>query len=335
MYLRSPGDVGRTGYDAAVNAISDPGRPSRRDRRRAQKLVDTAFAESRLTAADRTLRTQRIQAAHTRGDLATITRDLVAPVPTNLGRALDPSTMSSMRPGTKAGGTSRLRGTRSRIPGIPATISPGTPTIDLSGIGRRVRLFVLIAVVGLFASCVLGLAAFLIPAFLTESDRGVNVSPADDTATIAPNPRQTASQVAGGDSSDLHTAAGWTELVEAIKSESGTTEVYDLVAYPQYASVGLDGEDAVERRFYRNGAWQDSVSVRTPIAGSPIDLADIDADLIARLPGETARHFEIDDPTGTYIIVNAFAGAPQIAVYVQSNGESRYRAYRLDGTPKS
>jgi len=310
-----------------VDAISDPDRPRRRDRRRAQKLVDTAFAERRLTAADRTLRTQRIQAAHTRGDLAMITRDLVAPVQANLGRALDASTMSSMRAGSAAAGTSGLREAMTTVPS-------GTPTLDLSGIGRKVRLFVLIAVVGVFASCVLGLAALVIPAFLTESNRDVEVSPADGSATAAPSP-QTPNQVAEGDSSSLHTVAGWTGLVEAIKSESGTTEVYDLVAYPQYASVGLDGKDAVERRFYRNGAWQDSVSVRTPIAGSLVDLAQIDAELIARLPVETARHFGIDEPTGTYVIVNAFAGAPQIAVYVQSNGESQYRAYRLDGTPTS
>jgi len=306
-----------------VNAISDPGRPRRRDRRRAQKLIDTAFAERRLTAADRALRTQRIQAAHTRGDLATITRDLVAPVQTNLGRALDSSTMSSLRVGSPAA---------SRTTGSPTTLSPGTPTIDLSGIGRRVRLFVLIAVAGVFLSCVLGLLAF-VPAVLTafKSD----APPSDAPGTVAPSPPQAPSEVAEADAASLHTAAGWTALVEAIKSESGTTEVYDIVAYPQYAAVGLDGEGAVERGFYRNGAWQDSVSVRTPISGSLVDLAEIDPELIARLPAETARRVGIDSPTGTYIIVNAYNSRPQIAVYVQSDGDSQYRAYQLDGTPIS
>jgi hypothetical protein len=141
----------------------------------------------------------------------------------------------------------------------------------------------------------------------------------------------------------LHTVAGWTALVEAIESASGTTRVYDLVAYPQYASVGMvprkrevpPGKDAVERRFYRDGAWQDSVSVRTPPAGSLVDLAEIDAEMIAGLPGETAKHFGIADPTGTYIIVNAFAGNPRIMVYVQSGSQSNYRAFGLDGEPVS
>ena len=304
-----------------MNAISDPGRPSRRDRRKAQKLVDTAFAEHRLTAADRALRTQRIDAAHTRGDLATITRDLVAPVQTNLGRALDASTMSSMRTGLPAW--------TKRVPGTPTTVSPGTPTIDLSGIGRRIRLFVLIAVAGVFLSCVLGLVAFIVPVFTGFSG---DVTSSDAPGTAAPSPPQIPSESVEADAASLHTAAGWTKLVAAIEAESGTTEVYDLVVYPEYASVGLDGKDAIERRLFRAGDWQEGFSARTPIHGARVDLGDIDPKTIVRLPEQTAQQAGIDNPTGTYFIVNAYTGSPQIAVYVQSNGESRYRTYQLDGT---
>ena len=304
-----------------MNAISDPGRPSRRDRRRAQKLVDTAFAERRLTAADRALRTQRIEAAHTRGDLATITRDLIAPVQTNLGRALDASAM-------------RLESSASqrRTPGLPATLRPGTPTIDLSSIGRRVRLFVLIAVAGVFLSCVLGLVAFIVPVF--TDFKGV-VTPSGAPGTAAPTPPQVPSEVTKADAASLHTEAGWTMLVAAIKAESGTTGVYDLVVYPGYASVGLDGKDAIERRLFRAGDWQDGFSARTPVHGALVDLGDIDPKTIPRLVEQTAEQAGIDDPTGAYFIVNAYTGSQQIAVYVQSNGESRYRTYRLDGTPIS
>jgi hypothetical protein len=307
-----------------VDAISDPGRPSRRDRRRAQKLVDTAFAEQRLTAADRSLRTQRIEAAHTRGDLAMITRDLVAPSTTNLGRALDPGVMSSMR-----------RTVTHATAGSPTTLRSSTPTIDLSGVGRKVRLFILIAVGGMVASCLLGLVAF-VPVVIGAFE-GVKVSPADDATSVAPGPGAApgpgTSSTSAGDPASLHSAVGWTQLVHAIEAESGTSEVYDVVAYPQYASVGLDGDGAVERGFYRDGAWQESVSMRMPVTGSLVDLAEIDADLIARLPQETARAVGFDQLTGTYIIVNAFAGDPRIMVYVQSHAESQYRVYRLDGTP--
>ena len=254
-----------------------------------------------------------------------ITRDLVAPAQANLGRALDPTMMSSMRTGLP------------RIPGIPHTVGSGTPTVDLSGVGRRVRLFVILAVVAMFASCVLGLLAFIVPAFIDGFTPDVNMPTpgAPGTSGTAEANAQDASGPEEGGSANLHTVAGWTALVEAIESASGTTEVYDLVAYPQYAAVGLDGDGAVQRRLYRNGAWQDPGSVRTPVTGSLVDLAEIDAEMIAGLPGKTAKHFGIADPTGTYIIVNAFAGNPRIMVYVQSGSQSNYRAYGLDGAPVS
>lgn len=214
--------------------------------------------------------------------------------------------------------------------GASGTESSGTPTIDLSAIGRRVRIFVLIAMAGVVLSCVLGLVAFIAPV-VTEITG--EASPADGPSPAAPS--QVQGEVVDADAVSLHTAAGWNALVEAIKAKSGTTEIYDLVAYPQYASVGLDGKGVVERGFYRNGAWQDSVSVRTPIVGSPVDVAEIDPELIARLPAETAEHVGIDNPTESYVLVNAYTGTPQIAIYVQANGESRYRTYRLDGTPTS
>ena len=257
-----------------------------------------------------------------------ITRDLVAPSSVNLGRALDPQVVSSMGSGAA---------TRT-LSGSSTTVRSGTPTIDLSGVGRKVRPFVLIAVGGMLASCLLGLVAF-VPVVL-GAFKDVNVSPVDIPGIEqAPHPIESSSTGApsspAADTASLHTSGGWTQLVNDIETESGTTEVYDLVAYPQYASVGLNSDGEVERRFYRDGAWQGSVSVRTPSTGSLIDLAEIDADLIARLPEQTARAVGVSEPTGTYIIVNAFAGEPRIMVYVQSNAESQYRAYRLDGTPMS
>ena len=251
-----------------------------------------------------------------------ITRDLVAPAQANLGRALDASAMSTMRVGSAVGGR--------RTPRSPTTLSPGTPTIDLSGIGRRVRLIVLIAVAGVFLSCVLGILAFVIPAVVGFNGDENVFTTEDSGVSVTDEPRQPP-----GASVSLHTAAGWTALVDAIKAESGTTEVYELVVYPDYASVGLDGNDAIERRLFRAGDWQKGFSARTPVHGALVELAEIEPEVIAGLPGETARHFGIDEPTGAYLIVNAFTGDPQISVYVQSNGESRYRTYRLDGTAKS
>lgn len=254
-----------------------------------------------------------------------ITRDLLTPTAASLGKAIDPATLSSMRPGGGTRPTTRLPGTVSSL--------PAGAKIDLSGLQRRVRIVILIAIVGFIGVCGLGLAAFLVPVFVSDWD---GATPDSSSASSAPaTPRGESPQGApSGSPANLHSAAGWKALLAAIKSASGSTSIYDIVVYPEYAAVGLDGDGAVERRFYRDGAWQDSATVRTPAVGALVDLGKIDPQVIAHLPAETARHFEIDEPTGTYLIINAIVGEPRILVYVQtSDGGSQYRAYDLDGRP--
>jgi len=275
------------------------------------------------------MRTQRVEAAHTRGDLAMITRDLAgAPDPEetspSLGSAIDPQVLRSMQVG----------GTYQGVPG-----SSSTPTINLSGLvnaGRKIRIVIVVVVVVFVGFCGLGLTVF-IPAFVDGFKSGSSTSPtavATDASTTAPFFPDDGSSGAGA-VTNLHTAAGWKDLVKAIQDESGSTSVYDLVVYPTYASVGLDGGKSIERRLYRDGAWQDSFNVRTPIVGSPIDLREVDPQLIERLPDDAAQRLGVEDPTGTYLIVNAIVSDPKIMVYVQSDGGSQYQSYSLSGVPLS
>lgn len=330
-----------------MSSLSDPGRPSRGDRRKIQKLIDAAYANGQLSAAERALRTQRVDAAHTRGDLAMIARDLGAPTVASaapagsapepvvvqdlqapppstpqpsLGSAIDPALLRSMQ----VGGT--YRGTGS---------SGSTPTINVAGLAnaaRTIKIVIAVVALGFLGICGLGLAA-AIPAFL-DGFNSTYTSPSEPTpsgnvaTTTAPGPDDAPAE------SSLHTAAGWQALVDAIVEESGTASVYDLVVYPTYAAVGLDGGKAVERGFYRDGAWQDSIDVQTPIVGSPVDLREIDPELVAKLPDDAAQRLGVESPTGTYLIVNAIPSDPKIMVYVQFDGGSQYQAYTLDGTPR-
>jgi len=284
-----------------------------------QKLIDAAYAGGQLSAAERSLRTQRVDAAHTRGDLAMIARDLgdpavsgVEPEPPpaapSLGSAIDEQVLTSMRvSGAYRGST-------------PSTTP--APAINLTGFGnaaRTLRIVIVVFVVGFLGFCGLGMAAF-IPAFLEGFDSGPTSSPSAPASHRA--------------ETDLHTASGWSAMVAAIEDESGSTSIYDLVVYPTYASVGLDGGKTIRRRLYRDGAWQESFDVRTPIVGHPVDLRAIDPEIIAKLPSETARRLGVQNPTGTYIIVNALASDPKIMVYVQADGGSQYQAYSLDGAAR-
>jgi hypothetical protein len=59
--------------------VSDPHGAGRGDRRRARRLVDEAYAAGRISAVDRGLRVEQVEAAATRGDLAMVVRDLTRP----------------------------------------------------------------------------------------------------------------------------------------------------------------------------------------------------------------------------------------------------------------
>jgi len=246
-----------------------------------------------------------------------ITRDISE---ASLGSAIDPNVLASMR----VGGTYRGTSTDASQPG---RVDLATVTQTVAKV-RRIMLFVVLGVVGL---CGLGLAG-LVPALVHSGDSG---SPAPSTipTDIVTSINPPTSGVPAGGPTNLFTVAGWKALVAAIKSASGATSVYDVVAYPEYASVGLDGGDAVERRLYREGGWEEGFNVRTPAVGRLVELRDIDPQLVARLPDETARHFGVSDPLATYLIISAIPAEPRISVYVQSDVSSQFRSYRLDGTP--
>lgn len=243
-----------------------------------------------------------------------------------MGSAIDPQVLRSM----KVAGT--YRGTDAGASPL-AKIHGNLP--DLAAATRTVRLVIVIVAVVVLGFCGLGVFAF-IPAFVDGFDSGPTSSP-----TAVPTEFPTAPGSATGGDGDaatipsLHSAAGWRALVDAIEQKSGSTSVYDLVVYPTYASVGLDGGKYVERGLYRDGAWQESFNVRTPIVGKPLDLRAIDPAVIAKLPAETAQRLGVESPTGTYFIVNAILSAPKIMVYVQADGGSQYQAYTLDGTPRA
>jgi hypothetical protein len=307
-----------------VSSLSDPSRASRRDRRRAQKVIDAAYAAGRLTAADRALRTQRVEAAHTVGDLVMITRDLRAGSVTAteaspaLGSAIDPSVLESMRVRPAASTTSAGAHASTRIVTMP----------------KGMRRFVAIAVasvVGLTLLCGLGIVGMVVSTF-NASDNGRPTPTTSPSSQVAET--RDASEPASGDAS-LYSADGWRAFVSAVRAESGTTEVYDAVVYPEYAAVALVSGDRAERRVFRDGDFLESFRALTPATGNRVDLAAITPEVIARLPELTADRLGVDDPTGTYMIINALPTDPRISVYVESEGGSQYRTYALDGTPQS
>ena len=308
-----------------MSDISDPGRAGRGDRKRAQKLIDAAYAAGQLTAADRAFRTERVDSAHTKGDLAVLIRDLVraggtaaaagaavrppttAPPPTDptsgrssasLGSAIPPDQLRAMAKGGSASTIRLGESMRSSMTGDNV---------------KRIRRVVLIVLVGFLLLCGLGIAGIVAAIFTSVDNAG---DPAEAPAS----------------SVNLQTADGWSQLVAAIEKETGTSEVYDVVVYPEYASINAVADEGAMRYVYRNGSFQLFNSPVTPARGDPIDLADIDPDLVEGLPDQTAERQGMPEYDSAYLIVNSFTGQPAIMVYVQQEGRlSRWSIYDLDG----
>ena len=184
---------------------------------------------------------------------------------------------------------------------------------------KKVRRVVLIVLIGFLLLCGLGIAG-LVGAIFKEVNQafdGVDITGSETTQEPTLN---------------LHTAAGWTEMVKAIDAETGSSRVYDLVVYPTYASINAVADEGAQRYVYRNNSFDLVTSPVTPAQSDRIDLADIDPDLVAGLPDKTAERQGMPEYDSAYLIINTFTGQPAIMVYVQQTGKlSRWSIYDFDG----
>jgi hypothetical protein len=322
-----------------VSDISDPGRASRGDRKRAQKLIDAAYAAGQLTAANRAFRTERVGSAHSKGDLAILVRDLGAggavaatgatvqvpgpaaspptdptagPSTASLGSAIPPDQLRAMAKGKSVAKARTGESLRS-------TLTSGNVKVLSGDNVKKIRRVVLIVLIGFLLLCGLSIAG-LVGAIFKEVNQafdGVDITGSETTQEPALN---------------LHTAAGWTEMVKAIDAETGSSRVYDVVVYPTYASINAVADEGAQRYVYRNNSFDLVTSPVTPAQSDRIDLADIDADLIAGLPDKTAERQGMPEYDSAYLIINTFTGRPAIMVYVQQTGKlSRWSIYDFDG----
>lgn len=183
---------------------------------------------------------------------------------------------------------------------------------------RDARRWVLISVALFVVACGLSIV-FFVGSFVREVTQAVDPFDGDTSTTTK--------------TADLHTAEGWSGLVDAVEGETGTSRVHDAVVYPEYASMDTVVADGAQRRSYRDGTLDEGFGgSSTPSSGATVDLADIDPDVLAGLPRATAKSLDIDDPDASYILINARSGRPTMTVYVQTlDGSARWVIYDLDG----
>ena len=323
-----------------MSDISDPGRASRGDRKRAQKLIDAAYAAGQLTAANRAFRTERVGSAHSKGDLAILVRDLgaggaaaatgatvqvpgpAASPPTDPTAGQSTASLGSAIPPDQLRAMAKVRAAAAKprtAESMRSALTSGDVKALTSVNVKKVRRVVLIVLIGFLLLCGLGIAG-LVGAIVKEVNQafdGVDITGVDTTQEPALN---------------LHTAAGWTEMVKAIDAETGSSRVYDVVVYPTYASINAVAEEGAQRYVYRNNSFDLVTSPVTPAQSDRIDLADIDPELVAGLPDKTADRQGMPEYDSAYLIINTFTGQPAIMVYVQQTGKlSRWSIYDFDG----
>lgn len=324
-----------------MHDISDPSGAGRGDRKQARRLVDDAYAAGWISAIDRSLRVEQIDAASTRGDLAMIVRDLAGDPPAS--QQPTPSAPSSTPPPAPQSGPAPAEQVP-QWPGAPspatqetAPTSPGasesapaswpppsfTPGPALGGTGappassgtnkKVIGCLVAFVLFIFLGPCLLGIATIGIAAFTSDG-----FSSSSEVGDLEP---------VGGTYGDGYT---WDDLYWGLEGTVGTTQVKSLSADAASATAVVE-EAGVQTTW----TWQDGEWSRTQTGGSSggptsVDLSEIsDAVLqsaIDRVRGEQA----LTGIGSTMFDIDAFAGAPRITMTVSADNGSGTGTYLLD-----
>ncbi len=139
---------------------------------------------------------------------------------------------------------------------------------------------------------------------------------------------------------DMHSPEGYAALLDTLRGQSGATEVFRAVLYPEYASIDLPADAKTQRSdgwHYDSldGSFEES-TIKSTSDYERIDLAAVDPALLGKLLRRVAKL--VDDPTSTYVIIEGKStifddDGARISAYASNDySESAYIATKLDGT---
>jgi hypothetical protein len=272
------------------------------------------LATGRIVAADRDMRVEQIKGAQTRGDVETITRDLVPhaampmPMPT---QATPTGSASTFSYGPASGGTAPPE-----VAGLVKAANIKIPKIA----------FLLPAIIGVV---VIGSFAFGIFAFVKDVDLGGvggGGGGITDSRTYAPG-------VEPEVGINVLSAQGYTDLLDAIRDETGATESFSAVLYPTYAVVELPVDATSQRsnRFYWNGELESQESFGTS-TDQRYDLDEVDPAVMIKLLKKVRSR--IESPTSWYAIIGPERDDGSVLSAYASNeySETAYVLATADGT---
>ncbi|GAA1537296.1 hypothetical protein [Nocardioides humi] len=148
------------------------------------------------------------------------------------------------------------------------------PAYDAGTERRRVRRRIGVLVAG--AVVVLGGAGAGITALVMSAMGGDD----DHTSTTTSH---TLIQIGGSGDADLFTTDGTAAMAAALRAETGSTDVHEVVLYQGNAVLMVPGEDDAEVLLWDGEAMTSGGTVRSP--RKPFDLTDLDGAVLAALCG--------------------------------------------------
>lgn len=336
--------------------ISDPSGAHRKDRRAARKTVDDAYASGRISAVDRALRVEQIEAAATRGDLAMVLRDLAGPAPEQRrpptpppigsGPASSPDRTSSTPPssGDQPDLTSSQAALWERLQrehaasqasdqpssgttpppsaGLPRTggYQPASDTLEPGKPNRRLIgcLVAFVAVVFL-GPCLIAILIFGVAAVTGDWDTGSSSDPVylDD-------------ETLDGPLFVLSEPQAWDWMRDDLEVEVGTSEVVWLEADDSGAEAAVMTDGTATRWEYDGVSWIEGDEVAVD-EDTVVDLSEVDGETITGLVETARRDLDVDPDAAATVRVTASLAGPAAAVGFPDEPGTPVRAYMLDG----
>lgn len=294
------------------------------DRAAAIRAVEAALAAGQIVQFDRDKRVEQLQHAQTSDEVRMVTHDLEYRMPGPVEPELVVETQPTMS--TYEVAEAQPQPTYAQPPYAQPPYGAPSPTATFaargsSGGGLRVVKIVVplvLAIVGI------GIAAPVISAFNGASDTFNDLFPDfegvegfddfDDFEVGGPG--------SGESPPDVLSVAGYDDMVAAVRQETGSAEVFEVVVYPEYAviDVPVDKRSGRERSLFWNGELSESGSKGTTDFDR-FDLRDIDPRVMDKL-AKRARTLVSGKIESSYVIIHA-PGATDVGAwfYVYANNE--------------
>ena len=293
-----------------------------KDRDKAVNEIEAAAARGQIIEVDKLKRIMDVKAAHTVGEIELITRGLGMPPPVRTPvPAQTPPADPTFEPYSPPEAPPVTEPDPSFTPpaniqyGEPLSPSAGTPitygtSSTKSGGGSKLVLLVVLIV----------MAGISVPIF-------IGIKSVVDTAGGVINELNP-------ETPDVISTEGLADLTAALEKETGSTEAFRVVLYPEYAVVTAPADANSKRsiNYYWNGNLSES-NKGTETNGTRFDLADVDAAVLTKLLGQARKI--VEGATTQYVVVSPpFIDGQEdwITAYATNDfNESGYISATLEG----